>query len=90
MMADRTTVMRQLKTARGQMDGIIKMVEEDRYCIDISNQLLATRAILNRINQEVIRAHIEHCIMDACATGSEAERKQKITELAGLLEKLTK
>ena len=46
MRADSKTVLRQLKTAKGQLEGIIKMVEEDRYCIDISNQVLATRALL--------------------------------------------
>ena len=52
MMADEKKVLRLLKTARGQMDGIIKMVEENRYCIDISQQLMATEAILNRANKE--------------------------------------
>ena len=53
MMADEKKVLRLLKTARGQMDGIIKMVEENRYCIDISQQLMATEAILNRANKEI-------------------------------------
>ena len=51
-MADQKKVLRLLKTARGQMDGIIKMVEEDRYCIDISTQVMAAEAMLNRANQE--------------------------------------
>lgn len=90
MMADQKTVLRQLKTARGQLDGIIRMVEEDRYCMDISNQILATRAILNRVNREIIKAHMNHCVVNACMTGSEEERKEKIEELSDLLEKLTK
>ncbi|NLN04669.1 MAG: metal-sensing transcriptional repressor, partial [Clostridiaceae bacterium] len=52
MQADKEKVYRLLKTARGQIDGLIKMVEEDRYCIDISTQLLATQAILRRVNKE--------------------------------------
>ena len=55
MMADEKKVLRLLKTARGQMDGIIKMVEENRYCIDISQQLMATEAILNRANKDLFR-----------------------------------
>ena len=51
MQADKQKVTRLLKTARGQMDGILKMVEEDRYCIDISQQLMATEAILNKVNK---------------------------------------
>ena len=48
MMADKKQVTRLLKTARGQIDGILKMVEEDRYCIDISHQIMASEAILKR------------------------------------------
>ena len=54
MMADKTYVTKLLKTARGQLDGILKMVEEDRYCIDVSQQLMATEAMLNKIG----RAHV--------------------------------
>ena len=57
MMADTKTILRLLKTARGQMDGILKMVEENRYCIDISQQLMAAEAILNRANKEILAAH---------------------------------
>ena len=46
MRADKDTISRLLKTARGQIDGILKMVEDDRYCMDISNQVMATEAIL--------------------------------------------
>ena len=55
MQADHEAIKRRLKTARGQIDGLIKMVEEDRYCLDISNQLLATQALLKRANEEVLR-----------------------------------
>ena len=51
-MADKKQVTRLLKTARGQIDGILKMVEEDRYCIDISHQIMASEAILKRANKE--------------------------------------
>ena len=51
MKADRDKITRLLKTARGQMDGILKMVEEDRYCVDISNQLLATESIMRKANK---------------------------------------
>ena len=87
MMADQKTVLRLLKTARGQMDGIIKMVEEDRYCIDVSNQIMAAESILGRANWEVLRAHLEGCVQTA---STEAEREQKIDELIGMLGKLLK
>ena len=88
MRADSKTVLRQLKTAKGQLEGIIKMVEEDRYCIDISNQVLAARAILERVNRTII--HIEGCILDAAATGSDEERKEKIVELSNTIKKMMK
>ena len=56
MQADRSEVARLLKTARGQIDGIIRMVEDDRYCIDIANQIMATQAILSKTNKLVLSA----------------------------------
>ena len=64
MRADKQTVTRLLKTARGQLDGILAMVENDRYCVDISNQLLATQALLKRVNQEILLAHIRSCVRE--------------------------
>ena len=68
MKADQTKVVRLLKTARGQLDGILNMIEEDRYCMDISNQLLATQAILNKVNKEILHAHLEHCVKESMGT----------------------
>ena len=65
MMADKQTVLRLLKTARGQLDGIIKMVEDDRYCMDISQQVLAADAMLRRVNKEILSAHLKHCVEHA-------------------------
>ena len=65
MQADKKKMMRLLKTARGQMDGILKMMEEDRYCIDISHQLMATEAILNKVNKEILTAHLKNCVANA-------------------------
>ena len=87
MQAQRDKVERLLKTARGQLDGILKMVEEDRYCMDISNQLLATQSILHRVNREIIHAHLQHCVNESL--GGE-ESGQKIEELMALFDKLAK
>ena len=87
MMADEKKVLRLLKTARGQMDGIIKMVEENRYCIDISQQLMATEAILNRANKEILAAHLKHCVQEAA---SDVERGQKIDEFVSTLGRILK
>ena len=83
MQADKKQIVRLLSTARGQIDGIIKMVEENRYCIDVSNQILASQAILTRANKEVLKAHIFHCVLNA-----EGDSKEKLEEINLLLDKL--
>ena len=85
MMADQRTVLRLLKTARGQLDGIIKMVEEDRYCMDISQQVAAADALLRRANREILTAHLKHCVEQA---QSDKERSDKIDELVNALGKI--
>lgn len=87
MMADQATVLRLLKTARGQLDGILKMVEENRYCIDISHQIMATEAILNRANKEILSAHLKHCVNEAATPQA---REEKIDEFVSTLGKLLK
>ncbi|WP_312352756.1 metal-sensing transcriptional repressor [Aminipila sp.] len=87
MKANEKKVLKLLRTARGQIDGIIKMVEDDRYCIDISQQLMATAAILNTTNREVLSAHLKSCVNNAETT---EEREEKIDELIGMLGKLIK
>lgn len=87
MLADKDKVTRLLKTARGQLDGLLKMVEEDRYCVDISNQLMATQAILKKVNSEILNAHLGHCVENALG-GEDAH--QKIQEIMGIVDKLSK
>ncbi|MBQ8505514.1 MAG: metal-sensing transcriptional repressor, partial [Clostridia bacterium] len=74
---------RLLKTARGQIDGIIRMAEENRYCIDISTQLLACQALLGTINKEVLKAHLSSCVMNA-----QEDKEEKLREIASVLDKL--
>ena len=85
MKADRDQITRLLKTARGQIDGILKMVEEDRYCLDVSNQLMATQSILKKANKMVLRAHMDCCVRQAVADESPNE---KMDELIALLDKM--
>lgn len=87
MMADQKKVLRLLKTARGQLDGIISMVEDNRYCIDISTQVMATEALLKRVNREILAAHLKHCVKDA-AEGQ--ERQAKIDEFVDTLNRILK
>ena len=87
MKADPQKVTRLLKTARGQLDGILAMVEENRYCMDISNQILATQSILSKVNREILKAHMNGCVKDAVESGNAEE---KIEEITALLEKLSR
>ena len=75
-----------LKTAAGQIEGIQKMLAEKKYCLDISNQIMACQAILGRVNREVLKAHLHGCVMDA--VGEDKERK--MDELSVLIDKLVK
>lgn len=85
MKADHAQVQRLLKTARGQIDGILKMVEEDRYCLDVSNQIMAAQSILKKVNHMVLRAHMDGCVRQAAVSG---DPEEKLDELAALLDKL--
>ena len=89
MMADHKSVTRMLKTARGQIDGILRMVE-DRYCVDISTQLMATQALIARINADVLKAHIEGCVASAIESGDEELKAAKLAEIERVVDKLAK
>ena len=73
-----------LKTAKGQIEGIMKMIEDDRYCMDISNQILASQALLKRANLLILKQHLDHCVTQACLNGGSEE---KINEIMVILEK---
>lgn len=88
MKAEKEPVVRALKTASGQLDGIMRMVQEDRYCVDISNQLLATEALLRKTNKTVLRAHLEHCVAESLETGTDVQ--VKMNEIMALLDKIAR
>ena len=90
MMADSKTVLNLLKTARGQLDAVVRMVEDDRYCIEISNQLMAIESLVAKTNACVLKAHVEGCVKSACSTGSETERAEKLREIEGIIDKLAR
>ncbi len=87
---DRSKELNLLKTARGQIDGIIKMLEDDRYCIDISKQVLAVQALLKKTNLTILEKHLHHCVADAFEHGSEEEKNIKIEEILTILDKYYK
>lgn len=78
-----------LKTVRGQVDGIIKMLEADRYCVDISTQILSATALLKKANIDVLNSHIRSCVKDAILEG-EDEGNEKIEEIITIIDKYIK
>lgn len=73
-----------LKTSRGQIDGIIKMIEDERYCVDISKQILSSIGLLRKANNNILEQHIRHCVKDAL-NKSEAESEKKLDEIIDIL-----
>ncbi len=70
-----------LKRVAGQVEGIQRMVDQDRYCVDVLLQVAAARAALDQVGKVVLGGHIESCVAEAFASGKPRERKQKAAEL---------
>ncbi|HOY77670.1 MAG TPA: metal-sensitive transcriptional regulator [Hyphomonadaceae bacterium] len=77
-------VLRSLNRVEGQVRGIAKMVEADRYCIDVVTQIEAARAALARIESDLLRQHLGHCVHRAMNSKNTAEREKVIEELVGV------
>lgn len=78
-------VTKRLQRIEGQVRGLSRMVEEGRYCIDIVTQISAVRAALRRVEEEVLRDHVAHCVEGAIASGNRADQRKKIAELMEVL-----
>ena len=76
---------KRLGRIEGQVRGLSKMVEEDRYCIDIVTQISAVRAALRRVEEEVLKDHVSHCVEHAIASGDKADQRRKIAELMDVI-----
>lgn len=72
---------RRLNRIEGQVRGLSKMVDEDRYCIDIVTQIAAVRAALSRVEEELLRGHVASCVEHAIKSGDKADQRKKIGEL---------
>ena len=83
MVKDQGQIKKYLSIAKGQLEGIIKMIDEDRYCLDVSDQLMATFALLKKTNNLILKNHIDHCVKDSIKNGDDS----KIEEVIKALEK---
>lgn len=77
---DKRTIETRLRRIEGQVRGIQKMVEEDRYCIDVLTQVNATRAALESVALQLLADHTEHCVMEAIRSGGGTEKVQELNE----------
>lgn len=77
--------LKRLSRIEGQVRGLTRMIEEDRYCIDIVTQIAAVRAALGRVEEEILREHMHHCVRHAMTSGDAADQECKIEELMKLL-----
>lgn len=86
---EKKRVMNLLKTSKGQIEGIIKMLEDDRYCVDISKQILSVQGLLKKANLKIIDQHVKHCVRQAFSEG-EVAGNQKVDEIIYLIDKYVK
>jgi len=81
----KASCLRRFNRIEGQVRGLARMVEEDRYCIDVITQIAAVRAALRRAEEEILRDHVAHCVDDAITSGNRAEQRRKIAELMDVI-----
>lgn len=81
----KNSVRKRLQRIEGQVRGLTRMVEEDRYCIDIVTQISAVRAALRRAEEEILRDHVGNCVEDAIKSGNAVEQRKKVSELMDVL-----
>jgi DNA-binding FrmR family transcriptional regulator len=81
----KTSCQKRLSRIEGQVRGLSRMVDEDRYCIDIVTQISAVRAALRRVEEEVLRDHVAHCVEHAIASGNKVDQREKVAELMAVI-----
>ncbi|ASK86911.1 metal-sensitive transcriptional regulator [Sphingorhabdus sp. SMR4y] len=85
---DITAKLNRLHRIEGQVRGIAKMVEEDRYCMDILHQMQAVKSALAKVESQILKDHAACCVSEAIATGDPEEQREKFDELVDLFEKM--
>jgi len=83
----KTSVRKRLNRIEGQVRGLSRMVDEDRYCIDVITQIGAVRAALARVEEELLRDHVGHCVEHAIVSGDKADQRRKVAELMEVFER---
>jgi DNA-binding FrmR family transcriptional regulator len=81
----KSSILKRLGRIEGQVRGLSRMVEDDRYCIDVITQIAAVRAALRSVEEEVLKDHVAHCVEHAIASGNKADQRAKVAELIEVL-----
>lgn len=81
MNEERKKALQSLRISKGQIEGIIKMIEDERYCVDISNQIIAVQSLLKKANALILKQHLKHCVKEAFLENKEEEKIEEIMEL---------
>ncbi len=87
MQGDKKDVIKLLNTAKGQIEGILNMVNDDRYCLDIITQIMACEGVLNSTSRKILADHLKTCVANA---KTQQEKDEKIDELILLMSKIIK
>lgn len=87
MNEEKKKALQSLKTCKGQIEGIMKMIEDGRYCVDISNQMIAAQGLLKRANMLILKQHMNNCVRTAVKSDEHAD--EKIEEVMKLITKIT-
>ena len=88
--AAKAGVITRLKRIEGQVGGLIRMVDEDRYCVDVLSQINAVRAALHKVEEQILRDHVSHCVAGAFASGDVIEQRHKVEELVATIGRMTR
>src|SRR5665213_1688469 len=88
--ATRAAVVSRLKRIEGQVGGLLRMVDEDRYCVEVLTQINAVRAALHKVEEQILRDHVSHCVAGAFATGDVIEQRNKVEELVATIGRMTR
>ncbi len=85
---DRTKIINRLHRIEGQVAGVARMVEDDRYCIDILTQLQAVKSALSKVEDAILQDHAAHCVSAAIKSGNAEDQRAKFSELVELIGKV--
>ncbi len=88
--ATKQSVAARLKRIKGQVRGVLRMVEQDRYCVDVLTQVSAVRAALHKVEEQILRDHVSNCVAGAFVSGNPVEQRHKVEELVDTIGRMTR